>query len=187
MMDFKSIPTIQNNYSDFYSGNRRSSLEYALHYAPNGEFSQFGVYKGESALWMLTDKCEKLYLYDSFEGLPEDWNSQFTKGHFKCEVPVFGDNRVKIIKGYFEDVIDEFNSIKFGLVHIDCDLYSSTKVVLNNLKTFKGQIIVFDEIYNIAGSDIHELKAFSEWVTEKNIKFESLAKTNYSQLVIRIL
>lgn len=185
-MNLKNIKTIENNYSDYYWGNRRTSIEYALDLVPNGTFGQFGVYKGESAAWMLSHNCDSLYLYDSFEGLPEDWNSQFTKGHFKCDVPVFSDPRVKIVKGLFEDTVDKFNNIEFGLVHVDCDLYSATKTVLNNIKIFKDQIIVFDEMYNIAGADKHEQKAFLEWVVEREITYDALAKTSYSQVIIKI-
>jgi hypothetical protein len=188
MIDLKNVKIIDNKYEDFYTGNRRTSLEYGMSFSKGGIFAQFGVYKGESAKWILeSNKCEELYLYDSFEGLPEDWNNKFKKGHFKCDIPNFEDNRVIIYEGLFNETIDKFNNIKFDLVHIDCDLYSATKTVLDNLIYFKNQIIVFDELYNIQGSQNHEMKAFVEWVNKNNIKYEILGKTNYSQVIIKII
>jgi hypothetical protein len=193
MIDFKKITTIPNRYNKKYGknsyskGNRRTALEFAIPFSENNIFCEFGVFKGESANWLLDSKCEKLYLFDSFEGLPKDWNEKFKKGHFKCDVPTFNDPRVVLIKGYFEDNINKFNEIQFGLVHIDCDLYDSTKTILNNIKIFKNQIIVFDEFYNINNSENHEYKAFLEFINERNVKYEILGKTEYSQVIIRIL
>lgn len=192
-INLDKIKTIPNKYTkeygnkSYHKGNRRSSLEFATSLSPNKIFAEFGVFKGESANWLLNSNCEELHLFDSFEGLPSDWNNKFKKGHFKCDIPYFSDDRVRLVKGYFEDNIDKFNNIEFGLIHIDCDLYESTKTILNNIKTFKNQILVFDEFYNIDNSENHEFKAFFEFVFEFNIKYEILGKTEYSQVVIKIL
>jgi len=65
---------------------------------------------------------------------------------------------------------------KVSFVHIDCDLYSSTKHVLNNLINFLDNecIIVFDELVNYPGFDgeTGELKAFYEFIIENNIRYE---------------
>lgn len=183
----KNISTIPNRYENFYTGNRRTSLEFAMELTKNGVFAQFGVYKGESAKWLLTDKCQELYLYDSFEGLPENWNRRFKKGHFKCEMPFFDDPRVKIVKGFFEETVDRFNKIQFGIINIDCDLYSSTMTVLNNIEIFNGQILVFDEMYRIQSSQENEMKAFLDWSKYKNIDYNVLGKTGYSQVIIELI
>ena len=185
-IELSDVDILKNRYAEFTSGHRRTCLEYAMTLASNKIFAEFGVYKGGSAK-ILLNGCEKLYLYDSFEGLPCDWNEQFKKGHFKCDIPSFNDPRVIISQGLFEDVIDKFNNIEFGLVNIDCDLYESTKTVLYNLKTFYGQIIVFDEFFNIDKSLENEYKAFKEWVEEKKVNYDILARTEYSQAIVKIL
>jgi hypothetical protein len=192
-MNLDNVKILKNKYpktygkKSYHKGNRRTALEFASSITPNKIYGEFGVYKGESANWLLGIGCEKLYLYDSFDGLPSDWSSKFKKGHFKCDTPTFNDERVVLVKGYFENTIDEFNNIEFGLVHVDCDLYESTKTVLYNIKTFKNQILVFDEFYNIENSENHELKAFLEFVKDKGINYEILARTEYSQVIIRVL
>jgi hypothetical protein len=187
-MIINNAKIIENRYEDFYIGNRRTSIESAIEISNGGIFAQFGVYKGESANWILqNDKCEELHLYDSFEGLPEDWNNKFKKGHFKCEIPFFDDKRVSLYPGLFEDNIEKFNKIKFDIIHIDCDLYSSTKTVLDNIIFFKNQILLFDEMYNIPNSENHELKAFIEWTTINNINYEIIGRTKYSQVIIKII
>lgn len=184
----ENVRIIENKYDDFYTGNRKTSLEKAIELTEGGVFAQFGVYRGESARWILeSHKCEELHLYDSFEGLPEDWNNKFKKGHFKCEIPNFEDNRVSMYPGLFENNIKSFNKIKFDLVHIDCDLYSATKTVLDNIIFFKNQIFVFDEMYNIPNSENHEMKAFNEWIIKNDIKYDIIGRTKYSQVIIKII
>ena len=62
-----------------------------------------------------------------------------------------------------------------ALLHVDCDLYSSTKTIFDNLHPYikKGTIIVFDEwCYNANPKyDDHEQKAFYEYVDNHNVKF----------------
>jgi hypothetical protein len=186
-MNLDSVKIIENRYKDFYKGNRRTSLEEAIEITKGGIFAQFGVYKGESSNWMLeSNKCKELHLYDSFDGLPEDWNEKFKKGHFKCEIPNFDDNRVVVYPGLFENTFEKFNKIKFDLIHIDCDLYSATKTILDNIIFFTDQIFVFDEMYNINNSENHEMKAFKEWVNTNNINYDVICKTRYSQVIIKI-
>ena len=59
---------------------------------------------------------------------------------------------------------------------MDADLYSSTKCVFDTLKDYinKDCVIVFDELVNYPGfdGDTGELKAFYEFVTENNVKYE---------------
>ena len=60
----------------------------------------------------------------------------------------------KLIKGLFEEKIDIFLEenphITFSLIHIDCDIYSSTKLILNKVvdRLNVGGIILFDEIFH---------------------------------------
>ena len=170
---------------NFWQASRRLSLQIGKEIAPNKNFAQFGVYRGESAKWLI-DGCETLHLFDSFDGLPVDWSEKFKKGHFACDVPHFNDDRVTIVKGWFKDTVMDYYFDKFGLVNMDADLYDSTQDVLYNMSVFVGQIFVFDELYNIPYSEHHEYKAFKEWVEYFDIKWEGIARTPYAQVVIRI-
>lgn len=79
---------------------------------------------------------------------------------------------------------------KINFIHIDCDLYSSTKTVFENLGKYikSGTIIAFDEYFNYPGWKEHEYKAFQEWRNEHHIEYEYLAYVeNWSQVCIKIL
>lgn len=60
------------------------------------------------------------------------------------------------------------------MLHIDCDLYSSTKTIFKYLgeKLTEGSIIVFDELIGYPGFEEHELKAFYEFALASEKKFQ---------------
>ena len=147
---------------------------------------EFGVWKGDSLRRIRSrlDDSYKVYGFDSFEGLPEDWldhNGNLVgkgkKGRFSTGKKTPDINGVKWMVGWFSDTLPMYlkEADDIGLLHIDCDLYSSTVEVLWALNNYikKGTIIVFDEwFYNHSTkySD-HEQKAFYEWVEKFNRKF----------------
>ena len=61
-----------------------------------------------------------------------------------------------------------------ALLHIDCDLYSSTDYVLSTLKPAirSGTVIVFDEYFNYPGWKQHEHKAFEEFISRSGSTFK---------------
>ena len=65
------------------------------------------------------------------------------------------------------------NAGNVSLLHIDCDLYSSTQYVLTALKDRlqPGAVIVFDEFFNYHGFRLHEYKAFYEFIAETGREF----------------
>ena len=144
---------------------------------------------------------EIIYGFDSFEGLPESWQMNdsisLDQGHFAIpELPLVAPN-VRLVKGWFETSIPIWqlthkDTIKF--IHIDCDLYSSTKTVLNalNNQIFPGSVIVFDEFYYWARPNEytnwadHEYRALGEWISDHNRKFEIICRNNFFQCAIRI-
>ena len=126
-----------------------------------------------------------VYGFDSFEGLPEDWIPRpITKGTFKQSNLPTVENNVKIITGMFEDTLPDFvnkhNNDKIALLHVDCDLYSSTKTIFNYLGKLLGpkSIIVFDEFWNYDGYEDHECKAFYEWLINED-KLNSIKWLGY--------
>ena len=141
---------------------------------------EFGVYNGETINYISRFTRNRVYGFDSFEGLPETWRDGFEKGVFTLNgtLPAVNEN-VVLVKGLFQDTLSTFLSSenkKVSFVHIDCDLYSSTKHVLDKLICFMDEecIVVFDELVNYPGfdGDNGELKAFYEFVTEHDIRFE---------------
>lgn len=63
---------------------------------------------------------------------------------------------------------------RLGLLHVDCDLYSSTKTVFEHFKSNirPGTIIVFDELLNFEGFEKHELRALYELVRDEKLAFD---------------
>ena len=61
-------------------------------------------------------------------------------------------------------------------MHLDADLYSSTKYILDTLKTYldKDCIIIFDELVNFPGFDgtNSELKAFYDFISENKVDYK---------------
>lgn len=123
-------------------------------------YLEFGVWKGESLrAWtrLNTDPQSRFFGFDSFEGLPEDWQHGFgretTREHFDLEgrMPRFDDGRVELIKGWFQQTLRPFLErveLRHPLViHNDCDLHSSTLYVLATLDPYiqDGDLIMFDE------------------------------------------
>ena len=60
-----------------------------------------------------------------------------------------------------------------AFIHVDCDLYSSTKTIFSLLsdRIVPGTIILFDEYFNYPNWQQHEYKALQEFVDTKNIKY----------------
>ena len=139
-----------------------------------GLFLEFGVASGRTIRHLagLVPKVQ-LYGFDSFQGLPEDWRTDFGKGAFSGSLPPVPAN-VSLVQGWFNESLPEFLKTHEGNVsylHVDCDLYSSTKCVFDLLseRIVSGTIIVFDEYWNYPGWRDHEFKAFEELKSSKGI------------------
>jgi len=125
-----------------------------LQHKPNTLWLEFGVFSGNTINYISKFTNDKVYGFDSFEGLPEKWRDGFDKGAFTRDGNLPQVNRnVELIKGVFNETllnfIDKHNK-KVSFIHMDADLYSSTKYVLDVLKDYIDTdcIIVFDELVN---------------------------------------
>lgn len=143
-------------------------------------YLEFGVFQGESMrTWsrLLQNPASKLHGFDSFEGLPETWNAQHGRGTFSVDgaVPQIDDSRVKFFKGWFNETLPLYTIPPHEqlFVNVDCDLYSSSKAVLDYLRPHLsvGAYLYFDEFHHRE----HELKAFDELLSETNMKFKPIA------------
>ena len=190
--------TFPHTPNDFYSF-KYVSMEAALKEVREpGDWAQFGVYKGALARMMLESLPEdgRLHLFDSFEGLPEDWISSWKAGAFALpdsEIPTFDDPRVAVHKGWFNKTVPDYmgaNGEDLAFIHVDCDLYSSTIDCLfgTNDRIKKGTILLFDE-YRMARegeTDDGEHRALVEWVASRKRRVEYLWRTKWVQVCVRV-
>lgn len=134
-----------------------------------GDFIECGVYTGKSSdiFASVLDKYDnfnkKLFLIDSFEGLPtpndkdvdvrtnksfftkegvKGWDLTTIKNHLskhKCSI--------NLLKGWIPKPFVEINNRNFCFAHIDVDLYESTydSLIFIYPKMVKGGIILFDD------------------------------------------
>lgn len=144
---------------------------------PPGVLVECGVYTGTSISKIANAyPSRRVYGFDSFQGLPSDWgrpDCSFPAGHFDMQrrtpaVPVNVDLRV----GWFDETLAPFaaelarSKTPIALLHVDCDIYSSTKSVLEALGPFlvPGSVLVFDELFNYPTFEDHEFKALHEYL-----------------------
>lgn len=141
----------------------------------DGVIAEFGVFSANTIKRIAsTYKDRTIYGFDSFEGLPESWDRpdmKFDKGAFNLNtvLPSVPSN-VVLKPGWFDDTIPSFvedvmkKEDRLALLHIDCDIYSSTKCIFDNLAPYikSGTIIVFDELLNYPTYEKHEILAFYE-------------------------
>lgn len=186
----------QNMFNIPLISSKQEALDFALNeISIEGLICEFGVWKGESTNYMARKKTQNIHAFDSFKGLPETWLSSHKKGHFALNnLPVFEENIV-VHKGWFNETIPKFikeYSENISFLHIDCDLYLSTKTIFEGLdkQIVEGTIILFDEYFNYPFWEHHEYKAFQEFVKKNNIRYEYLcysSKTFGSKVAVRIL
>jgi predicted O-methyltransferase YrrM len=151
-------------------------LTHAMTLAPAaGLILEFGVASGRTIRHLAELTSRPIAGFDSFEGLPESWRTGFDKGRFAQPLPSVPDN-VILHQGWFSDTLPAVLAATLepvALLHVDCDLYSSTTYVLDSLadRINTGTVIVFDEYLNYPGWKQHEHKAFQEFVARTGIKF----------------
>jgi hypothetical protein len=158
---------------------------------PGGLYAEFGVYHGHSLrrIRALLDPAVPLYGFDSFEGLPERWNG-FPAGTFATGARPDLPN-TQLVVGRFEDTLPGFvqaHPEHVSFLHIDCDLYSSTRTVLTALadRIVPGTVILFDEIFGFAGFEPHEYRAFCEFIAETGRRFDVIARWTTYRAAVRI-
>jgi predicted O-methyltransferase YrrM len=137
--------------------------------------AELGVYKGGTAYLIASQIKMPIYLYDTFEGMPE--TSEFdlhNKGDFSqtsfTEVEQFLKefNNVFLLKGIFPESAFGFEQ-DLGFVHIDCDIYESTKAGLEYFypRLIKGGTILIDD-YNFR-TTLGAKKAVDEFIEGKGL------------------
>lgn len=179
---------------EIYLPTFKRVVEYIENSRLEGGICEFGTFHGYTArtfaecLWEF-DSAKHLYLYDSWEGFPAMESVDATcpevaehktwkKGD--CQ-PITKDapelirlainsiipGHVTTIQGFYNSTVAKNLPEKVAVAHIDCDLYTSTKLVLEELikqdRLIDGAVILFDEFNNNNASDKYgERRAFKE-------------------------
>lgn len=144
---------------------------YALLGDTEGAIVECGVGRGRTFLYF-TYFAEKsgasrmVWGFDSFEGFPEptreDTSSRNPKaGEWSGTSPddiknilrtagishAFLREKVRLVKGFFEQSLGEYDRKPIALLHVDVDLYQSYKTVLDTLVQYvaPGGLVLFDE------------------------------------------
>lgn len=114
-----------------------------------------------------TSALPRIYGFDSFKGLPREWRGH-KQGTFGSQhgqlLPAVRDN-VHLVIGWFNETVKPFlQGVTAGaraagarvptisLVHLDADLYESTRLVMELLLPFltEGSVLIMDDLLNIA-------------------------------------
>ena len=191
-----SCEYIENNMAHVKSVNTNFKVmdEALSHVKIEGLKLEFGVFSGRTINHIAEFfKKDKIYGFDSFEGLPEFWRDGFDKGFFdvKNNLPKVSEN-VELVKGWFNETLPGFVQDKrenVAFLHVDCDLYSSTKTIFKELAPFivSGTVIVFDEYFNYPGWQQGEFKAFQEFVAQYHVEYEYITYNNRHEQVALII
>ncbi len=180
----KSVDLIQEHMPEaLFCTTKLQHMEYALSLKGDGIIAEFGVYKG-TTINCIAKQCpsDTIYGFDAFEGLPEHWiGNRYSRRNFnrKGKPPKVEEN-VELVIGWFNETLPAFldqHQGPFCLLHIDCDIYSSTKQVFDLVadRIVPGTIIVFDEFFNYHGFELHEYKAFYELIEANALTFEFIS------------
>lgn len=167
------------------------------HVTLKGLYIELGVCTGKTINFIAAlNPHQKIYGFDSFEGLPENWvkgDKTILAGTFAFKNPNVLPpvlHNVELFKGWFKESLPEFvKNHQFdeciAFLHVDSDIYSAASTAFQILspKICPGTIIVFDELYNFPGFENHEFKAFQEFLNKSGYEAKYLAYNIYHEQV----
>jgi hypothetical protein len=161
-----------------------------------GDVVECGVGEGRSFIMLsniikITSSLKNIWGFDSFEGFPSpspedtsirntgegqhavDSRTVWQRLHTYIKDDVFIRQRVILIKGFFEDTLDNNNLEQISLLNLDVDLYESYRICLEKLypKVTPGGIITFDEYLRENLFFPGAMKAINEFFTDKKDRF----------------
>lgn len=157
----------------------------------HGDVAQLGVYRGGSAKIIaecFKGKNRKIYLFDTFDGLPEEVKEGESK--------LFSDTSVSEVKkylkdyseiefkvGFFPDTARDLSGKTFSFVYLDGDMYESIRDGLEFFypKLAPGGIILVDDYGSLKWTGVK--KAVEELTARENI--EEIHTTWWQCLIIK--
>jgi predicted O-methyltransferase YrrM len=169
-----------------------------------GDYAEFGTWRGGSLFavaraWERISATDRALLgFDSFEGLPAPddrhdgpWLRQgvFSDVDYSEIQRFFSEHglndRVTLIKGWFDRTIGRLQDHRVALLHIDADLYDSVKTALEAgwERLSPGGVVVFDDYRHpdCAGCTI----AVEEFFAAHTEAIQTQPGTNYSGFVVK--
>lgn len=168
--------------------NRRLEVLHELCLAaPKGAFVECGVYLGWSASVMINaaDDKRRIYLCDSYQGFPEFTKEDVFPHTLNLKGPAklatmqkvieflkgirISIDKVIFVRGFFNETLQDLaeNIEDIAVLHIDVDLYNSTKQVFDHLlsKVIRGGYIVLHDYPGFPGVK----KAVEEFINPKDL------------------
>ena len=153
-----------------------------------GDYVEMGCYKGDTSLLLaeiLRETDKKLWIYDSFEGLPEksEADESVLGTNFKSGELLVTKREVKerflraglpvpvIKKAWFKDLTSPDLPVKIAFAFLDGDFYESIRDSLKLVvpRMSDGGVIIVHDYTNPALPGVK--KAVDEWKQNKKIDF----------------
>lgn len=175
-----------------FTTDRFELLDVAVDSAPSsGLWLEFGVWRGESINHIAERSGRPVVGFDSFEGLPRFWKPFAPVGSFSISgsLPEVRDG-VSLVRGWFDQTLPAFLRTRpedhVAFLHVDCDLYSSTRTVLTGLgrRITEGTVIVFDEFCGLMPDD--EARAWREFCRKEKIAFTWLGCSLTGSVALKV-
>jgi hypothetical protein len=131
-----------------------------------GSMAEFGVARGGSArLIANADPSRRLHLFDTFAGLPIPqerdvaWRfGKFQAGQFACSLDdvrsyLGGNLNLAFYPGLFPASAAGCEDLRFSFVHVDVDLYESSRAALEFFwpRMLPGGVLLFHDYVTCAG------------------------------------
>ena len=185
---------------------RKQLVESNITKLQNKNFLEFGVYTGESMLhfydiYHKNNIKSTFYGFDSWKGLPKElvdknnptvWcEGQFTTNGF-VNPELLNKPNIHLFNGWFletltDSLAETLGEKSVGLVHMDCDIYTSTIqclefLIQHNLLADES-IIIYDDwgayltVPLVGEWEVGEAKAHKEITEKYNLNFELISKT----------
>ncbi|MBU4566133.1 MAG: TylF/MycF family methyltransferase [Desulfarculus sp.] len=173
--------------------NLQDCVETVLREGVEGDLIETGVWRGGSCIFMrgilavYGDTTRKVYVADSFEGLPAPDPSKYSadrsdrlhqikylavsQAEVEANFANYGllDGQVVFLKGWFKDTLPRAEVQKLAVMRLDGDMYESTMDALGNLypKLSPGGFCIIDD-YALAGcrAAVDDFRA-SEGISEQ--------------------
>jgi len=154
----------------------------------DGDYVEFGC-NGGITFGLAFDQMRQrkvqrhMWAFDSFEGLPEasspfDNHPRWKKGTMATEVDAFHRicssygiprDHYSVVPGFYDETLTQMSNdappTNIAIAYIDCDMYSSTKTVLDFVmpRLKHGMILAFDDYFCWSADHISgERRAFLE-------------------------
>jgi len=157
---------------------------------PHRHIIEFGSFKGGNALFMATvmqeiDPFAKIFALDTYTGMPRtdkaidahnegDFANASLDG-FRNSIKDLGLRNLTPVRGLFEDTFPDLpHDLRFGLAHIDADIYASVKYAQEQVwhRMTPGGYVVYDDAE--VPSCLGATQAVEELIIEKRVHSEQI-------------